>query len=249
MPLSLAEWTWAIGAILFASVLRGFTGFGFAVVAVPLASLVLPPQPVVAAMLLMQTAIGLRDCFAERKKADWRSVRRLTVGAVAGTPIGLAALIALPLPWVRLVLGVLVAVAVVVTWKPVRHRGPPARRWGVLAGFCSGVSNGLAAMAGPPAIVYFLAAEDDRVLVRSSLMVFFPIASALALPPAVWAGLIGQQAVWIAALGLPLMIGGGWAGTALFRRYGHHAYRPVALAALGFTAAASLARGMAGLLQ
>ena len=242
------QWAWAAAAILFAAVLRGFTGFGFAVAAVPLASLVLPPQPVVAALLIMQCAIGLRDCIAERKLADWRAVRRLVAGAVMGTPIGLAVLTLLPMPWIRLMLGVLVAIAVLVTWRPLRHRGPPARRWGLLAGFCSGVSNGLAAMAGPPAIVYFLVAENDRILVRSSLMVFFPLASALALPPAIWAGLVGQESLWLAALGLPLMIAGGWLGTRMFVSYGGLAYRPIALAALAFTALASLARGLSGLL-
>ena len=92
------------------------------------------------------------------------------------------------------------------------------------------------------------AAENDRILVRSSLMVFFPLASALALPPAIWAGLVGQESLWLAALGLPLMIAGGWLGTRMFVRYGGLAYRPIALAALAFTALASLARGLSGLL-
>ena len=246
--LSPGQWGWAALSILAASVLRGFTGFGFAVVAVPLASLVLPPQPVVAAALLMQAAIGARDCFAERGRADWRSVRRLTAGAVIGTPIGLLALAFAPIAWVRLGLGGLVVVATFITWRPIRHRGPPARPWAVFAGVCSGISSGLAAMSGPPAIVYFLAAENDRVLVRSSLMVYFPLVSLLALPPAWFGGLVGMEAAIIAAFGLPIMIAGGWAGTWLFRRYGQTAYRPTAIISLALTAVAAMARGLAGLL-
>ena len=181
--------------------LRGFTGFGFAVVAVPLASLVLPPQPMVAATLLMQTAIGLRDCIAERHLADWRAVRGLVTGALVGNPLGLLGLAILPVAWVRLALGLLVMLAVFVTWRPMRHHGTPARAWVWLAGLCSGISNGLAAMSGPPAIVYFLYSENDRARVRSSLMTYFPLASALALPPAIWAGLVGLESVMIAVLG------------------------------------------------
>ncbi|HEY0420739.1 MAG TPA: hypothetical protein VGC80_14575, partial [Acetobacteraceae bacterium] len=48
-------------AILFAGVLRGFTGFGFALAAVPLTSLVLPPGLVVASVLVMQAVVGFRD--------------------------------------------------------------------------------------------------------------------------------------------------------------------------------------------
>jgi uncharacterized membrane protein YfcA len=246
--LSSGQWAWAAFAILFAGLLRGFTGFGFAVAAVPLASLVLPPQPVVAATLLMQAAIGLRDCFAERRLADWRSVRWLTAGTLGGTPIGLLGLAVLPAPWVRLGLGLMVLAATAVTWQPVARRADLPGYWAIVAGFCSGLSNGLAAMSGPPAIVYFLAAETDRMRVRSSLMVFFPLAAALALAPAAWGGLMPWQSLAMAGFGLPLMLAGGVAGTALFRRYGHKAYRPIAIGALGLTAAAAILRGLAGLL-
>lgn len=228
--------------------LRGFTGFGFAVAAVPLASLVLPPSLTVAAALVMQTAIGLRDCIAERGRADWRSVRWLIAGAVAGTPAGLALLAALPPAWVRLGLGLLVLATVAITSRPARLHAPPGRNWGLATGVCSGISNGLAAMAGPPAIAYFLAIRAQREVMRSSLMVFFPIASAMALPPAALAGLVSRDALLLAALGLPLMLAGGWAGTALFRRHGPRYYRPVAVAALGATAAAAILRGVIGLL-
>ena len=215
----------------------------------PLASLVLPPQPVVAAALLMQAAIGARDCFAEASRADWRSVRRLTFGAAIGTPLGLLALAALPIAWVRLGLGVLVMGATFITWRPVRHRGPPARPWAVFAGVCSGISNGLAAMSGPPAIVYFLAAENDRARMRSSLMTYFPLASLLALPPAWYGGMIGWPSLIIAGCGLPIMVTGGWAGTWLFRRYGQTAYRPTAILSLALTGLAAIARGLGGMLQ
>jgi uncharacterized membrane protein YfcA len=246
--LSPAAWAWAIAAIAFAAVLRGFTGFGFAVAAVPLASLVLPPGMTVVAALLMQTAIGLRDCVAERHHADWRSVRWLIVGAVAGTPVGLALLTALPAAWVRLGLGLMVMATVAVTSRPARREIAPGRRLGLATGLCAGVSNGLAAMAGPPAIAYFLALRVDRDVMRSSLMVLFPIVSALALPPAYAAGLVTHDALLLALLGLPLMVGGGWLGTWLFRRHGRRGYRPVAVAALGATAAAAVARGLWGLL-
>jgi len=234
-------------AIVFASLLRGFTGFGFALAAVPLASLVLPPRPVVAAALLMQTAIGLRDCIAERHLADRPAVLRLTLGAVGGTPIGLWALTALPQPAVRLALGTLVALAVAITWRPRQRIGRPPTWWALLTGFASGVCNGLAAMSGPPAIFFFLAFEPDRMVMRSSLMVFFPLASLIAVLVAAASGLIDRQALLLAAMGLPIMVVVGWLGTWMFRRSGHRSYRIVAAVALLLTALASIGKGLSGL--
>ena len=246
--LTAGQAAWAAFSIFFAGGLRGFSGFGFAVVAVPLGSLVVPPSIMVAATLLMGTTIGLRDCIAERHRADWAAVRRLVLGAAGGTPLGLLGLAFLPAAWVRLGLGGLVLMALAVTWRPLRHRARLGWGWGVLAGFGSGACNGLAAMSGPPVIVYFLATQSDRMVMRSSLLAYFPLASAMALPQAWWGGLLGLQALAIAGFGLPLMVVGGWIGTALFKRYGQTAYRPVALVALAVTALAALARGAAGLL-
>ncbi|MCW3476438.1 sulfite exporter TauE/SafE family protein [Limobrevibacterium gyesilva] len=232
---------------MFAAALRGFTGFGFALAAVPLASLVLPPQTAVVTTLLLQAAIGLRDCVAERYRCDWRAVMRLTLGSIGGTPLGVLALTVLPLPMVRLALGALVAVAVAVSWRPPRQQGRPAGRWALLAGFGSGVCNGLAAMSGPPAIVYFLIFEPSRAVMRSTLMAYFPLAALFAIPPVAVAGLLNWQVVMLAAMGLPLMLAGGWAGAWMFHRAGHRSYRAAATAALLFTALASIGKGLAGL--
>ncbi len=237
------------GAILVAALLRGFTGFGFALASVPLATLMLPPRAVVPAILLIQAAIGLHDCVVEFRRADWRVVGGLVAGSLFGTPLGVLALAALPQPTVRLVLGVVVMLAVIATWRPRRatdaHLPRHRTRLSLLAGFASGVCNGVAAMAGPPAILYFMHFEPRHTVMRSSLMVFFPIASAIALPMVFFSGLLGWPSVALAVGGLPLMMVGGWIGAIGFRRFGGSAYRPAAGAALLVTAAVAIAKGVA----
>ena len=247
--IELSAWGWlaAAGAILFAAVLRGFTGFGFALAAVPLASLVLPPSRTVAAVLVMQLSVGIRDCIMEWRQADRRGVGLLTLGAVAGLPLGVAALALAPAGVVRGVLGVLVLAAVALTWKPHPAAGAPHRAVTVGTGFVSGIFHGLAAMAGPPAVAYYLAFERRVPVMRSSLMVYFPIVSLLGLPMVASAGLLDTAAVVLGVAGMPLMVGGGWLGAWAFRRFGARSYRPLALGALLVTAAASIMRAVVDL--
>ena len=248
LDLSTADWLAAAGAILFAAVLRGFTGFGFAIAAVPLASLVMPPSRTVAAVLVMQLAIGLRDCFAEWRHADRGAVVRLTLAAIIGMPLGVAVLAYSSASLVRAMLGLMVLAAVALTWKPrpAHHRPRPART--AAPGFAAGNFHGLAAMGGPPTVAFFLAYERRVAVTRSSLMVFFPVVSLLSLPMVAAAGLLDGPALLLAALGMPLMIGGGWLGARAFRRYGARSYRPLALGALLLTALASLTRALFDLL-
>ncbi len=242
IDLSPAAWAAAIGAILFAAILRGFTGFGFALAAVPLASLVLPPSRTVAAILVMQLGIGLRDCIMEWRQSDRPGIARLTAGAIIGLPVGVAALALTPAPIVRAVLGVMVLAAVALTWKPRPAHHRPTTAITVATGFVSGIFHGLAAMAGPPAVAYYLAFERRLPVMRSSLMVYFPIVSLLGLPMVWAAGLLDAPALVLGILGMPLMVAGGWLGAWAFSRFAARSYRPLTLAALLFTAAASLAR-------
>jgi hypothetical protein len=247
LDLTWQAWTIAILAILFAAVLRGFTGFGFALAAVPLASIALPPSQTVAAVLVMQLGIGLRDCIAEWRQADKPGIARLTLGALLGLPLGVAALAHTPAPVARAVLGVLVLLAVALTWKPRPALHRPAAAVTLGTGFVSGVFHGLAAMAGPPAVAYYLAFEQRLPVMRSSLMVYFPIVSLLGLPMVASAGLLDAPALLLGLLGMPLMVVGGWIGARGFLRFGARSYRMLTLAALLFTAAASLARAAADL--
>ena len=48
----------ALLGVFAASVLRGFTGFGFGLAAVPLLSLVLPPAQVVPFVVVLQVVVG-----------------------------------------------------------------------------------------------------------------------------------------------------------------------------------------------
>jgi uncharacterized protein len=245
--LSPAVWVGMLTAVALAGVLRGFTGFGFALAAVPLAALVLPPARVVPVVILLQLAIGARDCLRERHLADRFSVLGLTGGCVLGTPLGVAALVALPGPVVRLVLGAIVLVAVAVTWRGPRR---PLRRTGWMvaaAGLASGVCNGLAAMGGPPTVLYFMAVEPDRRVMRSSMMVYFPLAALIALPGVAVAGLVDRAALIMAGVCFPVMLASGWLGTWAFHRVGHGSYRVAAALALLATALAAIGKGAAGL--
>ena len=233
------------GSIFLAGILRGFTGFGFALAAVPLASLFLPPSKVVAAVLLMQAAIGARDCVREWPRADRDAVLRLSIGALIGTPLGIWALASLPQNVVRVSIGLVVAAAVLASWRPRQSSCTRSKSIVLATGLLSGLCNGLAAMAGPAAIIYFLTFEMRQPVIRSSLLVFFPIASLIALPMSWLSGSLTQAALALAAGGMPFFLLGGWIGAAGFRRFGVASYRPAAIASLGATALASIVRGLA----
>ena len=231
-------------AVLGAAILRGFSGFGFALAAVPLASMIVAPTKAVAIAVLLQAAVGLRDVAKGRSVLDWPGLKRLTLGALIGTPIGLFGLVYLDAALIRLAIAAIVVVGVLLL-LPRTHPDAPVRL-GLAAptGLLAGLFGGLAAMPGPPVVAYYLSGSTPSKVMRATMMVFFFFTSLLALPGLALGGLLDGQTLLLSVLAIPLMLGGTALGGALFARAPNAAYKPVALIVLIVMALSSGLRGL-----
>lgn len=237
----------AVCAIVFASaVLRGLTGFGFALAAVPMMSLAIAPESAVTITILLQAIVGLRDIVLVRRSVDWRSLSRLSVGALIGTGPGILLLATLDASWLRIMLAVVVCASLPVILR--RPSGGPhaTTRLALPSGALSGFFGGAAAMPGPPAIFYFLHVAAPAAVMRASLMVFFFATSLIAIPGLYAVDLLGTDQLLTALVALPFMLLGTTAGGFAFSRTSESQYRRASILVL---VAVALAAGVRGLLE
>lgn len=230
--------------VFIAGLIRGFSGFGFAVVAVPLLSLVLPPVMVVPTVLLLQFGISLDGLPAAWAQSDRRSLITLAVGAAMATPLGLWMLTLLPASSVRLVIAGIVALAVVVLATGRRLARTPDRAATLGFGLLCGFFNGLAGIPGPPVIAFYLAAPFPPAAARSSMIVLWMCTSVAGLVPLAAHGYVQRTELELAALGLPAVWFGSRLGTFIFRRSRPTRYRHVSLVILAVTACLAASRAI-----
>lgn len=231
-------------AVLGAAILRGFSGFGFALAAVPLASMIVAPTKAVAIAVLLQAAVGLRDLGKGRAVLDWPGLKRLSLGALIGTPLGLLGLVYLDAALIRLAIAAIV-VAGVLLLLPKAHPDRPVRL-GLAGptGLVAGLFGGLAAMPGPPVVAYYLSGATPSNVIRATMMVFFCFTSLLALPGLALGGMLDGPTLLLSLLAIPIMLAGTALGGAVFARSPDAAYKPVALAVLIVMALGSGLRGL-----
>jgi len=244
VPATLTLWT-AAGAFAtaaFAGVLRGFTGFGFALAAVPALTLVATPVEVVPCVMVLQVAAGVHLRGRTWRQVDWGAVRPLLVAALLATPLGTAALDGIPADPMRAVIGVIVLGAVAVLGAGVRLKREPALATRVGIGVLSGLLNGSTAMAGPPVILYFLATQHSPASSRASLLTYFFVLSLAGTVSVAAAGLVTWRTLALAALMFPALVIGNTLGDRLFARAPDTTYRRVAIAALLVLALVSIVR-------
>jgi hypothetical protein len=234
----------AVAGVFGAAVLRGFTGFGFGIAAVPMLSLALPPTQAVPFVVVLQALVGVAGFRSAWHECDWRAVRGLVPGLIVGIPIGLMVLTLFAPNTVRLAIGLVIAASVVVLWRGAHLPPNPSRGITLLTGLLSGIISGLASMGGPPVVVYLLALGHRAAVVRSTSIIYFMVSALLSLIGMSTRGLLDRQILIWAVASVPVLFVGSWVGAWGFRRAKPHHHRLTALVVLSLLAMILIVRAL-----
>lgn len=138
--------------VAMAALVQTVTGFGFALLAVPVLSLVIPPESavVLSASLGLLTSSG--QAISERTHGDRPTIGRMLLGAAVGAPFGLLILVVTTERQLRIVLVVVIAVFLVINVRNVTLRRA-GRVVDLGAGAISGALNTALSTNGPPLVM------------------------------------------------------------------------------------------------
>lgn len=163
---------WLIATIGAAGIVRGFTGFGTALIFVPVAAMFLPAADVVA--LITMTGIASTAALLPRamRTGDVAEVGVMALAALVTVPLGLWLLSLLDQIVIRwLAAGVAGAMlgALVAGW---RFSGE-VRKGGLLGvGGAAGLIGGLTGLTGPAVILFYLSGAARAEIVRANTIIF-----------------------------------------------------------------------------
>src|SRR5271154_5479683 len=87
--MTLAPWLGMAATSFLAAMLLTTNGFGFAVLAVPFFLLFAPPGEAIQVTIILSSAISLTVLPGLHHDVEWPLLRRLTIGSLAGLPLGL----------------------------------------------------------------------------------------------------------------------------------------------------------------
>ena len=237
--------------VLFAALLQTISGFGFALLAMPLATLafsVAAPGVMgvrIAAPLVAMTGFTLYavNLLRYRQALQWHAVTRLALAAACGIPLGIWMVATVNETVVKLILAaVLILYALNSLLRPLLTLAPTslaqtAGRAGstfvlagagvYLAGFLAGLLGGAYNTPGPPVIIYGTLQGWPRNELRSILQALFLFSSALVIASHLVAGHL-TATVWTHYLiGLPALLLGVGLGAQVDRRLDHDRFRQV----------------------
>ena len=202
------------------SVIFGLTGFGAALITIPIATHVVSLQFALALFVLMDLVNSARIGFENPRHAVRAEWTRMVPMIVAGTVAGVTLLVNLPRQMAMLALGVFV---IAFALYSLIKRGDSGVRvgtgWAWVAGFAGGITSTVFGAGGPPYAMYLsqrgLTKEQYRATLGLSTLTSISLRAAAFL----LTGILLDWRVWLYALAVvPAGLLGLWAASHIFRR-------------------------------
>lgn len=226
-----------------AAFVRGLTGFGMAIILVPLLGMIMPPGEAVVLGIILQLLIGPVGFKRIAADADRRTALPIAALAMLSTPIGMIALTSVTPDVARLLIAIVAIAAFLLILMPQHPDGHRPGRVSIGAtGIASGILTGFAAMPGPPVVPFYLRQRIAPGVARASMMlVFFATAIAGTLA-SLWLGLATAKLFILSLLLFAPMWLGDRFGTRLFGRVPVRVWRGIVALVLGIAGLSALIR-------
>jgi len=231
----------AAAALLVAAVAacaQATTGFGFALVAVPLLTVILNPRTAVTSVTVLSAVLAAYGLLGNKRHVRWSAVATMSGTALIGMPIGFLALIWLSTQILSFLIALILFLFTILLIRGLhleRRRSVEA-----IAGLASGTMLTSTGMNGPPVVAVFQAMRMAPPVFRATLLATFLIQDLLA---AIGFFLFGQMTVEsliVIIAGLPGIALGWFVGDYYFARLEEKRFRWIVLTMLVLSALLAL---------
>lgn len=212
--MSAADIAWCLLAMGLAAVVQSVSGFGFALMAVPLAAIAINLTTAVIAVSIASVINVAMLVLRNYKDIDRGLAVRFNVPALFGMPFGLVVLATVEQQRLKVALGGLIIVATLALMRGAG--GIAARAWiDVVAGAISGVLAASTGTNGPPLVLAAQMRKLSPDVFRATMSFTFVVSGPLSLIFFAFGGYFSWSAVWLAAGSIPLLVIGQMIGLRL----------------------------------
>ena len=228
---------WFVFAIsLIGGVVRGSSGFGGALIVIPLAAMAMGPKVAVPMFYLFDLGSATPYGYRSVPKCKWPEVLPMLAGHLTMLPLGIWLLTNMDPTSVRWGMeGVVVLMLVLLLsgWRYTGRTNPPLS---VAVGSVAGLMGAVAGISGPPIIAYWLGQKDDAATIRTNIMAYYALSSTAMDIVFLVTGLFTWQVFLYALIIWPAYALGLWGGARMFQNTTDRMFRVSAYVLIGIAA-------------
>ncbi|MDE1159519.1 MAG: sulfite exporter TauE/SafE family protein [Neorhizobium sp.] len=223
-------------AALIAGLARGFSGFGGALIFIPLAGSAVGPKAASALLLVVDGVMTLGMLPDGFRRANRREVLTMLCGAFFGVPAGTALLALIAPVTLRWIISIVVLGLLAFLISGWRYHGKPKTYLTVGVGALAGLFGGAAQMSGPPIVAYWLGGAIAPLSVRANLVLYFALSTVLSAISYLAGGILTVAVLKIAVIVGPAYGIGLYFGSRLFGVASDTTFRRLCFTLIGMAA-------------
>ena len=214
-----------IALIVFAAgFIQGLSGFGSALIAIPLLSLFLPMRFVVPFIILIGYSINFMLLRDSRKHIHVSRSLLLIAGSLPGVPLGVLTLSTCPEWFLQVLLGGLLVIISLSSMMKFTPNIVPGGGWAAFSGLISGWLGGSLGASAPPVIIYLTTQPWPKEMIKATLVSYFTISGLLIIGLQASQGFITSPVLITYLLALPVLFLGVACGSISFKRINQAQY-------------------------
>ncbi|WP_430810029.1 MULTISPECIES: sulfite exporter TauE/SafE family protein [unclassified Carboxylicivirga] len=207
------EYIWIGLIVLGASLVKGITGFGFALISLPPLMFWYSPKELVPVLICSNLFASLVIVLQKKeRRLVENGYRSLIVSGGLFTIVGALALKNLSENFLIDLMCIFFIVLSLLTLVGVKYTFPDGRRSKVMAGGLIGMLAGAISISGPPLALFLHSAKVDNQQFREIFAWFSIVTSAVALASYGFMGLLSLQTLSLTAAFIPILYLGTFVG-------------------------------------
>jgi len=204
--------------IFFASVVRGFTGFGLALVAVPLIQFIMPVADTAVFIALINAIFSVLYFRRSREIVKGMRLGTMALWTGIGVAAGTIILKFINPAYIQLIWGLLIIFIVIALIRGLNFSIQSDKTAMTLSGLFGGVLAGATGITGPPVAIILSSQKTPKEKFNAIISIFILFAVSYALLFYLISDLINKNTALLALFSIPALIAGLYTGDRLVSR-------------------------------
>ena len=229
--------------IFTASVIRGFTGFGLALVAVPLLQFLMPVTDTAVFIAMINFIFSVLYYRRSKREISNQPLGAMALWTGAGVAAGTVILKFINPAFIQLGWGIIIIFIVYALYRGVDFHIRSDKTALTLSGLLGGMLSGATGITGPPVAVILSSMKTPKEKFNAVISVFILFAVSYALVFYLITGLIREETLLLALCSVPSLIAGLYTGDRLVARISQNTFTSIVYVVLVIMGLITLFKG------
>ena len=226
LELNALQIIFSIAVIFLAYIIKGLSGFGSGLIAIPLLAFIFPITFIVPVLGLLNYSGTLMQSFHLRKQVSWKDILPLIPFTLSGIAIAIWLLVNVDEEMLVSILGGFVLCYSIYSLLPLpEFKG--GRKWAIPGGGMGGMVGALFGTGGPFYVVYLKMRQLNKTQFRASIAMIFFFDGGVRIIGYALNGLYTSNVLWMLLMLFPVLFIGMYVGHHLHVKFDQKKFNQV----------------------